>query len=74
MDFDSVSTFGGFAAAGGTALVASLLAALREHRHRRRTNLDRVSLVSWSLLSALFSMLAIILLATAARIYFTSAG
>lgn len=71
MDFDSVSTFGGFAAAGGIALAASLFAALREHRHRRRTDLDSVSFVSWSLLSALFSMLAIILLATAARAYFT---
>lgn len=71
MDFDTIPTFGGFAAAGGIALVASLLAALRERQHRRRANLDSVSLLSWSLLSVLFSMLAIILLATAARAYFT---
>lgn len=71
MDFAAMPTFGGFAAAGGIALAASLLAALRERQHRRRTNLDQVSLVPWNLLSALLSMMAIILLATAARIYFT---
>ena len=71
MDFDSISTFGSFAGAGGIALAASLFAALRERRDRRRTNLDEISLVSWRLLSALFSMLAIILLATAAKVYFT---
>ena len=75
MDFDTVTTFGntfgGFAGAGGIALVASLFAALRERRDRRRANLDQISLFSWRLLSALFSMLAIILLATAAKVYFT---
>ena len=74
MDPDTFSTFGttfgGFAAAGSIALVAAVFAALRERRHQRRADLDQVSLVSWNLLSAVFSMLAIILLATAARLHF----
>ena len=70
MDIDSVSYFAGFAGAGGLALVAALFAIWRERRDRRRSNLDRVSLVSWHLLSVLFSMMAIILLAKAAKFYF----
>lgn len=70
MDPDLSTTIGGFASAGGIALVVAAFAALREHRHRQRADLDRVSLVSWNLLSALFSILAIILLATAARLHF----
>jgi hypothetical protein len=45
---------------------------MRERSDRRRRNLDRVSIVSWGLLSVLFSMLAIILFATAAKFYFAA--
>lgn len=71
MDPDALTTFSGFAAAGSLALVAAVLTALRERRHQRRADLDQVSLVPWQFLSAVFSMLAVILLATAARLYFT---
>lgn len=73
MDIDSLSFFARFAGAGVLALLVAVLTALRERRDRRRHDLDRVSLVSWSLLSVLFSMLAIILLATAAKLYFSPA-
>lgn len=74
MDIDSVSYFAAFASAGGLALAVALIAIWREHSDRRRTNLDRVSLVSWHLLSVLFSMMAIILLATAGKFYFAAGG
>jgi Na+-translocating ferredoxin:NAD+ oxidoreductase RnfA subunit len=74
MDRDAQTTIAGFAAAGGIALIVAVVAALREGRHRRRADLDQVSLVSWSLLSALCSMLAIILLATATRLIFAPTG
>jgi ABC-type xylose transport system permease subunit len=71
MDPDTLTTFDGFAAAGTIALVAAAVSAWRERRHRQRADLDQVSLVPWNLLSAVFSMLAIILLATAAKLQFT---
>ncbi len=74
MDINSVSYLTGFASAGGLALAAALFAIWRERLDRRRHNLDRVSLVSWHLLSVLFSMMAIILLATAAKFYFAPGG
>lgn len=70
MDPDTLTTFGAFAGAGGIALVVAVFAALRERRHQRRADLDQVSFISWSMLSAIFSMLAIILLATAAKLHF----
>jgi hypothetical protein len=70
MDFDSLSYTVEFAAAGIAALVIGLLAGLRERSERRRLDLDRISPVPWGLISALFSLLAIILIATAARAWF----
>ena len=70
MDIDSVSYFAAFAGAGALAVIVALFATLRERTDRRRHNLDRVSLVSWGLMSVLFSMLAIMLFATAAKFYF----
>ncbi len=70
MDADSVSYFAAFAGAGGIAMAAALFAALRDRSQRRRRNLDRVSLVSWGLMSVLFTMLAVMLFATAAKFYF----
>jgi ABC-type xylose transport system permease subunit len=74
MDPDTLTTFGGFAATGIAALVAAILTGWRERRHQRRTNLDQVSIVPWNLLSAVFSMLAIILLATAVKLHFAPVG
>jgi len=73
MDIDSISYFGAFAASGALAALIALFAALRDRSQRRRRDLDRISPISWGLFSALFSMLAIMLLATAAKIYFTTA-
>ncbi len=70
MDFDSLSYTAQFAGAGVIALSVGLLAGLRERRERRRRNLDRISAVPWGFISALFSMLAIILLATAVKTWF----
>jgi len=70
MDFDSISNFMAFAGGGALAMVAALLASLRERSDRLRRNLDRVSLISWGLMSVLFMMLAIMLFATAAKFYF----
>ena len=70
MDFDSISNFTAFAGGGALAMIAALFAGLRDHGDRRRHNLDRVSLISWGLMSVLFMMLAIILFATAAKFYF----
>jgi len=71
LDIDSISNFAAFAGAGGFAMAAALLAALRDRSHHRRRDLDRVSLVSWGLISVLFTMLAVMLFATAAKFYFT---
>ena len=70
MDTASVSYFSAFAGAGGLALTAALLAALRDRSQRRRRDLDRISLIPWGLLSVLFTMLAVMLFATAAKFYF----
>lgn len=70
MDFDTLSYTTEFAATGVLALVIGLLAGLRERRERRRRDLDRISTVPWGLLSVLFSLLAIILIATAAKTWF----
>ena len=70
MDFDSLSYTAEFAATGAAALVIGLLAGLRERHERRRRDLDRISPVPWGMISALFSLLAIILIATAARTWF----
>jgi hypothetical protein len=70
MDFDSLSYTAEFAAMGCGALVIGLLTGLRERRERRRVDLDRISPVPWGLVSALFSLLAIILIATSARAWF----
>jgi len=72
MDFDSISYFAAFAGTGTIVLVAALVAMLRERAQRQRRDLDRVSLVPWGLLSVLFLLLAIILLATAAKVYFAA--
>lgn len=74
MDFETLSYPGLFAASGATMLAGALLAGLSERRERRRRDLDRISTMPWGLVSVLLSMLAIILLATAARAWFTSAG
>jgi hypothetical protein len=74
MDTESVSYFAAFVGAGILALAAAMLASLRDRSDRRRRDLDRVSLVSWGLLSVLFSMLAIMLFATAAKFYFAHAA
>ena len=70
MDTDSVSYLAAFLGAGVLALAAALFATLRDRSDRKRHNLDQVSLVSWGLMSVLFSMLAIMLFATAAKFYF----
>ncbi|GEN98823.1 hypothetical protein NSE01_06560 [Novosphingobium sediminis] len=70
MDLDSLSTFSEFASVGAFALICGVLAGLRERRERRRRDLDRISAVPWQFISALCSMLAIICLATAAKVYF----
>ncbi|OYU35816.1 hypothetical protein [Novosphingobium sp. PASSN1] len=70
MDLDSLSYFAAFAGSGGFAALIALLAALRDRSQRRRRDLDRISVVPWGLISALFSMLAIMLIATAAKIWF----
>jgi multisubunit Na+/H+ antiporter MnhB subunit len=70
MDFDTLSYTAEFAATGLVALVIGVLAGLRDRRERRRRDLDRISTVPWGLLSALFSLFAIILLATAAKTWF----
>ena len=74
MDFDSLSYTADFASAGVIALAFGLLAGLRERRERRRRDLDRISTVPWGLLSALFSLLAIILIATAVKTWFAPSG
>jgi len=71
MDIESVSYFVAFSGAGVLSFAAALFATLRERSDRRRHNLDRVSLVSWGLISVLLLMLGIILLATAAKFYFS---
>jgi hypothetical protein len=70
MDIDSVSYFTAFLGAGIAAMAAALFATYRERRDRLRHNLDRVSIVSWGLLSVLLSLLAIMLFATAAKFWF----
>lgn len=70
MDFDSIGYFAAFAGSGGLAGLVALLAALGERRQRRRRDLDRISVIPWGLISALFSMLAIMLIATAAKFWF----
>ncbi len=70
MDFDSISNFTAFAGGGALAMTIALFAGLRDRSYRRRRDLDRVSLVSWGLMSVLFLMLSIMLLATAAKFYF----
>lgn len=73
MDIDSLSTMTEFASIGAVALVCGLFAGLRERGERRRRDLDRISAVPWQFISALCSMLAIICLATAAKLYFADA-
>lgn len=73
MDLDSLSTMTGFASVGAMALAVGLFAGLRERGERRRRDLDRISAVPWRSISALFSMLAIICLSTAAKLYFAGA-
>jgi hypothetical protein len=70
MDFDSFSYPMAFGTTGLVALVIGLLAGFGERRERRRRNLDRISTVPWGLLSVLFLLLAIILIATAAKTWF----
>ena len=72
MDFDSISPALPFAAAGAAAMAVALFAGVHERRERRRRDLDRISAVPWALISVLASMLAIILLATAAKSYFAA--
>ena len=72
MDFDSITPAMQFAAAGAAAMVVALFAGVHERRERRRRDLDRISAVPWALISVLASMLAIILLATAAKSYFAA--
>ncbi|WP_421846244.1 hypothetical protein [Novosphingobium sp.] len=74
MDLDSLSYTTEFAATGLLALAVGMVAGLRERRERRRPNLDRISTVPWGLISALFSLLAIILIATAAKAWFVPGG
>lgn len=71
MDVENISYFSAFLGTGILAALVALFAALRDRSHRGRYNLDRVSIVSWGLVSVLFSMLAIVLLATASKIYFS---
>ncbi len=74
MDFDSLSYAVQFGAAGAVALAFGLLSGLREHRERRRRNLDQISIVPWGLISVLFSILSVILIATAAKAWFHPAA
>lgn len=73
MDFDSLSYMTGFASVGAVALMCGLVAGQRERGERRRRDLDRISAIPWQLISAICSMLAIICLATAAKLYFAGA-
>lgn len=69
MDFDSLSTLSEFVATGIAALVCAIGSGLCERRERRRRDLDRISTMPWGLISVLSTILAIITLATAAKLY-----
>jgi len=70
MDFDDLSTFARFLSAGLVVLVLAVATTLADQLQRRRRNLDRISPVPWGFLSVIFSMLAVILLSTAAKTRF----
>ena len=70
MILDSLSPALQFAAIGALALAVGVFAGYCERRERRRPDLDRISTVPWALISVLCSILAIILIATAARAWF----
>ncbi len=70
MDLDSLSYMSEFAGIGAAMLAFGIFAGLRERGERRRRDLDRISTVPWGLLSVLSSILAIIALSTAAKLYF----
>ena len=72
MDPESTSYVTLFGAVGALAIAVAFLAGVRERRERHRRDLDRISTVPWRLVSVLFSMLAIILTATAVRAWFAS--
>ena len=70
MDLDGLSTFAGFLGAGLAVLVLAVATTIADKMQRSRRNLDRISPVPWGFLSVILSMLAIILLSTAAKILF----
>jgi hypothetical protein len=70
MDFDDVSPFAAFLGAGLVVLALAIAATLADRMHSRRRDLDRISPVPWGFLSVILSMLAVILLSTAAKAWF----
>lgn len=69
MNFDDLSTFEMLLAAGSLAALLSMLAALADHRQRRRRNLDRIGMIAWGQVSVILLFIAIIALAVAMRAY-----
>jgi hypothetical protein len=74
MDLEAPSYVTLFGAVGTLAFAVAFLAGVRERRERSRPDLDRISAVPWRLISVLFSMLAIMFVATAVRAWFTASG
>ncbi|WP_295527911.1 hypothetical protein [Novosphingobium sp. Chol11] len=70
MDFDDLSTFARFLSAGSAVMVLAVAAAIADRMQSRRRDLDRISTVPWGFLSVIFSMMAVILLSTAAKAWF----
>jgi hypothetical protein len=70
MDIDGLSAFAGFLSAGLAVLVLAVATTIADRMQRGRRNLDRISPVPWGFISVILSMLAVILLSTAAKIWF----
>jgi hypothetical protein len=70
MDLDGLSPFAAFLGAGLAVLVLAAATTMADRMHSRRRDLDRISPVPWGFFSVIFSMLAVILLSTAAKTWF----
>ncbi len=70
MDLDSLTAFDQFFGAGVIVLALAVVATLADRMHSRRRDLDRISPVPWGFFSVILSMLAVILLSTAAKTWF----
>lgn len=70
MNLDALTAFDEFLGAGLAVLVLAAVATIADRMQSRRRDLDRISLVPWGFLSVIFSMLAVILLSTAAKTWF----